>query len=291
MPVPDAQAAQVAVIIPCFDDGATVADAVRSARDGGLPCDVLIVDDGSADPLTRRVLDELADAGVTVLRQPNAGVAAARTAGLRATRAPLVLPLDADDELVPGALALLRDALHRTPGAAAAWGWYERTGAEDTVQPTAPTLDPWQVSHQNDLPATALFRREALEATGGWRDVAGFEDWDLWMSLAEQGFQGVGLPRVVYRYRRAGGRRLEQDTRREESVMADLLARHPALLASRRTNWRRSRAPLALRLALPVIGRLPLTLGRRRLLGGAVAHLAHRRGVLLLLRRVRQQAS
>lgn len=289
--MPDAHAAQVAVIIPCFDDGTTVADAVRSARDGGSTCEVVVVDDGSEDPLTRRVLDEVAEDGVTVLRQPNRGVAAARTAGLRATRAPLVLPLDADDVLVPGALALLAHALDNAADAVAAWGWYERMGDEDTVQPTAPTLDPWQISHQNDLPATALFRRTALEAVGGWRDVAGFEDWDLWMSLAEQGFQGVGVPSVVYRYRRAGGRRLEQDTRHEEAIMADLLARHPALLAARRANWRQSHAPLMLRFVLPVLRRLPLAPAHRRLLGGAVAHLAHGRGVRLLLRRMCQQAA
>ena len=291
MPLPNAQAVQVAVIIPCFDDGATVADAVRSAHDGGLPCEVVVVDDGSTDPLTLRVLDELAVGEVTVLRQPNRGVAAARTAGLRATRAPLVLPLDADDVLVPGALALLADALRGSPGTSAAWGWYERMGSENTVQPTAPTLDPWQVSHQNDLPATALFRRETLEAAGGWSDVTGFEDWDLWMSLAERGVCGIGVPRVVYRYRRAGDRRLEQDTQQEETIMADLLARHPGLVAARRANWRDSQAPLALRLTLPVVARLPLARGRRRLLAGTVAHLAHGRGVRLLLQRIRQQAA
>ena len=285
-----AKVALVAVIIPCFDDGATVREAVESALAGDGSVEVVVVDDGSSDPGTARVLREIAAEDVTVLRQENVGVAAARMAGLRATTAPYVLPLDADDVLSPGAITRLVEALRAAPDAAAAWGWYERMGAEDTLQPTAPTLDAWQVSHQNDLPATALFRRAALEAVGGWRPVAGFEDWDLWMSLAERGWTGVGLDIVVYRYRRADGRRLEQDTDREAIVRADLVARHPDLLAGRSRAWRRSRAPLPLRLALPIVARLPVGIRHRRLLAGAATHLAHRRGVGLLMRRVRQQA-
>jgi hypothetical protein len=46
---------------------------------------------------------------------------------------------------------------------------------------------------------------------------------------------------------------IERNARNE----AELRARHRALLAARRVNWRRSRAPLLNRLAFPVIERLP----------------------------------
>jgi glycosyltransferase involved in cell wall biosynthesis len=280
---------RVAVVIPCFDDGATVEEAVASAVAQDEPVELVVIDDGSRDPATLEALARLETEGVLVMRQANAGVSAARMAGLAATSAPYVLPLDADDLLEPGVVAVLADQLDTDPQLAATWGWYQRFGDESTLQPTAPALDPWHISHQNELPATALLRRAALAETPGWRLRGDFEDWDLWMSLAEHGWRGVGIPRIVYRYRRAGTRGAHRAAARHGEIVAKLRELHPRLFAARRRNWRTSSAPLALRLALPVIERLPIGHDRRRLLGGAASHLAHRRGVALLLCRVREQ--
>ena len=54
----------MAVVIPCFDDGATIGEAVASVT-AQEPCELVVVDDGSTDPHTLRVLDELAEAGHT----------------------------------------------------------------------------------------------------------------------------------------------------------------------------------------------------------------------------------
>jgi glycosyltransferase involved in cell wall biosynthesis len=92
---------RVAVVIPCFDDGATLGEAVDSLA-GEEPHELVVVDDGTTDERTLRILEEREVAGVRVLRQENAGLSAARMAGVRATSARYVFPLDADDLLVPG---------------------------------------------------------------------------------------------------------------------------------------------------------------------------------------------
>jgi glycosyltransferase involved in cell wall biosynthesis len=287
--VPPVDQPRVAVVIPCFDDGGTLPEAVRSVQDQAEDVELVVVDDGSRDPATIEVIAGLERGGVRVVRQANAGLGRARMAGVRATTAPYVLALDADDILEPGAVARLADALDASPRTAAAWGWYQRFGDESTIQPTAPTLDAWQISYQNELPATALLRRTALEEAGGWELRGGYEDWDLWMALAERGWEGVGLDVVVYRYRRAGSRMLHDAASRHAEIYGTLLRRHPALLAARRRNWRTSSAPLALRLTLPLVERLPVSRQRKRLLAGVASHIAHRRGIGLLARRIRQQ--
>src|SRR5712691_7353690 len=98
--------ARVAVVIACFDDGATLREAVDSAR-AQEPVELVVVDDGSTDAGTLDVMRGLEAEGVLVVHQPNAGLPAARMAGVHATSAPYVSPLDADDELVPGALGAL----------------------------------------------------------------------------------------------------------------------------------------------------------------------------------------
>jgi hypothetical protein len=158
------------------------------------------------------------------------------------------------------------------------------------VQGTAPSLDAWQITHQNDLPLSALYRRRAVIEAGGWALRDAFEDWDLWMSLAERGWAGVGTPEVTYLYRAHDARAHAVAARRYIAIHRELVARHPRLFAQRRRAWLRSRAPLALRLALPLVERLPLPRDRKRMLGGVVTHLAHRRGVRALVARARSGA-
>lgn len=100
----------VDVIIPAYNAADYVARAVKSA----LLCPdarVILVDDGSTDG-TGEICDALAaDSRVTVLHQANRGVSAARNAGLLAASAEYVAFLDADDMLLPGALAELTEQI------------------------------------------------------------------------------------------------------------------------------------------------------------------------------------
>lgn len=101
----------ISVIIPCYNYGRLLADAIDSAlRQGGpdLPVEVLVVDDGSTDE-TAEVASRYGDR-IRYLYQPNAGLSAARNIGMRAASHDLVVFLDADDMLVNGAIASLHSA-------------------------------------------------------------------------------------------------------------------------------------------------------------------------------------
>jgi glycosyltransferase involved in cell wall biosynthesis len=249
---------RVSVIIPCFNDGATLEEAVGSALDQ-RGTEIAVVDDGSTDPVTLNAFERVRRLGVHVTRQVNAGPAAARTAGLSWTSAPYVFPLDADDLLAPGALSTLADALDADPDLCAVWGDIEMFGEATSVVRTPEAIDPWSQTYLNEMPGPALFRRAALEAVGGWRLRLGYEDWDIWLSLAEQGGKGRRIPIVSYRYRAHGRRGWHtHSTYRHEQIVAELQRLHPALFANRRKNWAQSRAPWRLRLGLPVVSRLPL---------------------------------
>jgi glycosyltransferase involved in cell wall biosynthesis len=249
---------RVAVVIPCFDDGATLPATLQSLSDQE-PCEVVVVDDGSQDEGTLHVLLELERRGVRVLRQENAGPAAARSAGLHATAAPYVFPLDADDLVAPGALSELADVLDGDPGVALAWGDTEMFGAVRLRVRKGRSLDPWLLVYANPIPTGSLIRREAVVEVGGWASVSGYEDWDLWMSLAERGWRGVHLDRVVGKHRVHGSRRWQADFGRQAQIEQELRRRHPDLMAARRRNWRRSDASPLARLLLPVLVRTPLS--------------------------------
>jgi glycosyltransferase involved in cell wall biosynthesis len=248
---------RVTVIIPCHNDGAFLPDAIASLRDQEQH-ELVVVDSASTDPETLTLLSALERAGVQVERVREPGVCAARTRGLRSTTAPYVLPLDADDELCPGVLKELADSLDREPSVGAAWGDIEAFGAYSGVFPTWPTLDPFLLTRVNRMPNSSLYRREAIEAAGGWTLELGYEDWDLWLSIAEQGRKGVHIGRPHARYRQhATPRRLAADRSRHGDLVAALAARHPAAFANARAFTHGRTQPRALRLALAASGRVP----------------------------------
>jgi len=254
-------APRVAVIVPCYDDGALVEQAIASVREQE-PVEIVVVDDGSTDPGTRAVLDAVAERGIKVVRRENGGLAAARATGLAATSAPLVYPLDADDLLEPGALAAMADALEGSPEAAFAWGDYDLFGDSGGHYRSPERWLPWTLTYVNPYPVCSLFRRSALERAGDWRGAYGgklvgahgYEDWDLWLRLVALGVEGVRVDRTVYRRRLHGsGRLLARARERHQELYAELQERNATVFAQRDELRRRERPARWKRLAYPVL--------------------------------------
>jgi glycosyltransferase involved in cell wall biosynthesis len=193
-----------------------------------------------------------------VLHQENRGLAAARMAGVAATYAPYVSALDADDLEAPGALAALANALDADPGASVAWGDVQNFGDNTVMRRLGRTLDPWLITYVNELPADAMVRREALLEAGGWELKGGYEDWDLWMALAERGARGIHVPVVTGRYRVRASRMLGETQKRHGAQFELLRSRHRRLFAERAANRRRSSAPRRCKLVFPIVERLPV---------------------------------
>src|SRR3954452_24480725 len=92
---------RVAVVIPCFDAGPMLLEAIASVQEPE-PVEIVVVYDESSDPATLELLASLQANGVRVVRQrPNGGCAVARTTGVEAPGPPYVFPLDTDDLALP----------------------------------------------------------------------------------------------------------------------------------------------------------------------------------------------
>jgi glycosyltransferase involved in cell wall biosynthesis len=249
----------VAVLIPCFNAGDLLAEAVSSIREEE-PVELVVIDDASDDPTTRRVLAALEAGGTRILRQPtNRGAAAARTAGLALTSAPYVFPLDADDLAVPGAIVEAADRLDAAPDAVACVGHYQEFGSSRFVRQVPDVLDPYRLAYNNDYPVTSLFRRTALERAGGWRDPVparpGYEDWNLWMTLAESGGRIVhlGPAGVLYRRRVHSPAAVASVVRPHADLYRALRAGHPELFGRLAEHRRRSHLGRIWKLAYPLL--------------------------------------
>ena len=227
--IPSAGDGDVTVVIPCFNHGAYIGEAVGSvlAQEGPAPR-IVVVDDGSTDEATARALGALPD-GVEVIHQANAGPAAARNAGIESTDSAYLLMLDADDRLPEGALADLREALDADPKAGYAYGVMHFFG-DWSGEVRLPPYDPYRLLYRGIVGWIGLIRREAWEAVGHFDPaLQGFEDWDFTLGALAAGWRGRRLDRVVLDYRKHGRSGLEQDRRRYRELYRRLRAKHAGL--------------------------------------------------------------
>jgi glycosyltransferase involved in cell wall biosynthesis len=232
--------ADVTAVVACFNYGAFLPEALESllAQAGGAPR-IVVVDDGSTDPHTLAVLDDM-PAGVELVRQPNRGVSAARNAGLARVQTPYWLVLDADDRLAPGALAALRETLDRDERLGYAFGFMRFFGDMSGIV-RFPAFDPYRLLYRHTIGLTALARIDVLRATGGYD--AGFphyEDWELWVHALAHGFEGRRIDAVALEYRRHADTKFAADRRRYRSAWRALRRKHAELYARRDELARRS---------------------------------------------------
>ena len=196
---------RVSIVIPCHNDGAFIGDAVRSALAQTERAEVIVVDDGSDDPETLRVLRALPDRGIRVLTQQNAGLPAARNAAIAAAGGPYILPLDADDLLGERFVQDGASVLDVRPDVGLVGSATRFFGTEaGIVTPNVPHPSEWLIA--NRLPATAMFRKADWESCGGYaEDLRWAEDWHFWVRLVAMDRDVEVLPFVGLHYRRRAG--------------------------------------------------------------------------------------
>lgn len=207
LPHPTERPPTVSVVIPCYDLGAYLDEAVQSVLAQTFQdFEILIVDDGSTDEATRRLLESYERPKTRVLRTQNRGLPAAKNTGVANTTGPYLCMLDADDRLDPRYMEVSLRALEADTSLAFASHWLRYFG-EETGDWTPTNCDFPALLDINTVNGSALVRRSALEAVGGFDEsmTSGCEDWDLWIALVERGLRGTILQDVLFHYRRRTG--------------------------------------------------------------------------------------
>jgi Glycosyl transferase family 2/Sulfotransferase family len=201
---PRAGEAQVAIVIPCFDHGEFLIDAIASVEQAvAVPYELIIVNDGSRDRHTLEVLARLRRAGYRIVDQDNRGLAEARNRGIRDANCGTFVPLDADNRLRPGFVEAALEVLAQDRAVMAVYGDRREFGLRSgRVHVGVPDLN--RLLCGNYIDACAVIRRDAWRACGGYdpdMPAQGTEDWDLWISMLERGFTLHRLDMETFDYR------------------------------------------------------------------------------------------
>lgn len=212
--------------------------------------EIVVVDDGSTDG-TYAIAERHAaeDGRIRLLKQANAGVSAARNAGIEASSGEFVCFFDADDVMYPQSVELRQRALVEPSAVDVVYANHLIVDAgRNPIRPSqgVPFAGRPLVGLLESpcMGATdVMFRREALVRTGAFNPtLTHFEDWDLWIRAAEAGVQFRYVPYTTDEYRQHES----NATRRYDTMLAHgmrMLNGHKPPFGDRAAfrAWRRGR--------------------------------------------------
>jgi cellulose synthase/poly-beta-1,6-N-acetylglucosamine synthase-like glycosyltransferase/peptidoglycan/xylan/chitin deacetylase (PgdA/CDA1 family) len=191
----------VSVIVPAYNEKECIASTLTSLARSTHPIEIIVVDDGSTDG-TPEIVEALALPGVRLVRQANAGKAAALNRGIAHARGGIVVMMDGDTVFEPDTIHTLVQPL-ADPSVGAVAG-NAKVGNRGTL------IGAWQhieyvmgfnldrrmydlLRCMPTIPgAIGAFRRAALQHTGGMSEGTLAEDTDVTIALQRAGW------RVVY---------------------------------------------------------------------------------------------
>ncbi len=222
---------KVSVIIPCYNQGKYIEEAVDSVLNQTFDdLEIIIVNDGSTDN-SQEIIDKIKHPKVIKIHQANKGVASARNEGINKAIGEYILPLDSDDKIASTYIEKAVYQIEKNPKLGIVYCEAELFGVKRKKWKLPPyTL--FNMLKANCIFCTALFRKKDWEAVGGYKEQQEnfWEDYDFWLSLIEMGREIFQIPEVLFSYRQ-----YEENSRSKETnadalkTFGNVINNHPKL--------------------------------------------------------------
>jgi len=202
--------AKISIIIPCYNDGAYIQEALDSVKAQTYQdYEIIIVNDGSDDEYTKQLLPSLTDNKVTLISLPyKSGPSVARNTAIKQANGIYILPLDADDKIAPTYLEKAIQILdsHENIGIVYCEAAYFGSMSGKWGLPEY-SKEAFLIN--NMIFSTSLYRKSDWELVGGYNTnmTQGLEDYDFWMSLIERGREVYQIKETLFFYRQKNSSR------------------------------------------------------------------------------------
>lgn len=218
----------VSILVPHFNQGVFLGECIESIRAQTYPrIETIVVDDASTEAGAQATIAELEGApDVTVLRQAeNGGPSRARNAGLEHCAGSYILPVDADNLLLPDAVEKLVAQLGAAPeDVGFIYPNLQFFGNRDDYFET-PSYNLYDLMRGNFCDTCSLLDRRIFDAGERYREEIrlGHEDWEFVLRLAARGVRGEAAEGPTVEYRKWGFNRSDSVDHAPEEF-AELLA-------------------------------------------------------------------
>lgn len=189
---------KVSIIIPVYKQADTLGEAIKSALNQTVPCEIIVINDGSPDNA-----EEVARKyPIKVINQVNKGLASARNTGIMNATGDYLLPLDSDDILKLNCVERILQVAQETNADVIAPSIQTfGKGYQVTTLMPEPKLEDFKIG--NRIAYCSAIKREVLLEVGGYspRMEKGWEDYHLWFNLLIRGKRIVTIPEPLVLYR------------------------------------------------------------------------------------------
>ncbi|MDD3436211.1 MAG: glycosyltransferase family A protein [Candidatus Gastranaerophilales bacterium] len=220
---------KVSVIIPCYNQGQYLQEAVDSVLASTYEnIEIVIVNDGSTEYLD--VLEKFSAPKTILINHENQGVSVARNNGIKASSGKYILPLDSDDKIHPTYIEKAVKILEENEKIGIVYCRAEYFGAE---------TGEWELKEykfpnclwENWIFNSAMYRKSDWEKTNGYNSemVYGYEDWEFWLSLIENGVEVYKINEILFYYRRSEISRSTSTWENRLFLYKKLIKLHPNL--------------------------------------------------------------
>lgn len=181
----------ISIIIPTYQHAGEIGQCLASILEQTFTDhEIIVVNDGSTDN-TREVLAPFKDR-ITLINQENRGGNAARNVGFRQSKGPFMLFCDADVIMRPDMLQKMLDTLRAHPEVSYTYASFRFGWKKFGLWP----FDADKLRRMNYIHTTSLIRREHFP--GFDEKIKRLQDWDLWLTMLEQGHIGVWVPEYLF---------------------------------------------------------------------------------------------
>ncbi len=218
-------APQVSIIIPCYNMGPWIGETLASVREQTFrDFEVIVIDDGSTDEETIRLLDEIEIPQGKLFRTENRGLPAARNYGISLAAGTYICPLDSDDKLHPDYLkqtvkVFEGDRQNKLAFVTTDYQFFEGRSLRGIPR----DFDPVALLVENCIPVTSLFRKSCWEAVGGYEEsLNSYEDWNLWIQFVAKGWRWEVVHEALFYYRDRAGSMLKGAERRRGELVSQV---------------------------------------------------------------------
>lgn len=192
----------VSVIIPCYNDGKYIAEAVESVE----RCDkdayeIIIVDDESSDNETIKTLDLMERRGHKVIKIKHSDLAVARNSGVKEAKYSYFLFLDADNKIEKEYVTESMKILNQNPKAGIVYGDRHEFGLWDGNVDQR-DFDISKEIFFNTIDVCAVVRKKTFEDCRGFdENLYIWEDWEFFLNAFEKGWNLIHIPKIMFHYR------------------------------------------------------------------------------------------
>jgi glycosyltransferase involved in cell wall biosynthesis len=199
------------IIIPCYNQSNWLSEAIESSLNQTYKnIEVIVVNDGSTDN-TSEIAKKY---NIKLIEKENGGLSSARNAGIKEARGKYILPLDADDKILP-------EFIEKTIGlddiVSTAQQEFGDSNTLWNTQPEHPSHEMFKSNNQ--INCCALHLKEIWEDIGGYDEkMTGYEDWDYWYRATKNGYTITVIREPLFLYRKHG-----------HSMVTDAIKRHEEL--------------------------------------------------------------